>query len=183
MNIVVSTSGVLTLHHWRGGWWQWRTSRWTEVEQRAQAAIAYTFTEHAIYPSGATYKKWAPNRHKVANLLDALAAVVHLGEEVPMPAWLDGRPYDGLLVSTANGLLDVGRRELVEHTPEFWNATSVPFDYDACAPNPARWLSFMRDSNEVALVAAFAAAARASPPGSWGRSSGTRTSQDRPSPA
>ena len=144
-NRYTDASGVLTLHHWRGGWWQWRTSRWTEVEQRAQAAIAYTFTEHAIYPSGATYKKWAPNRHKVANLLDALAAVVHLGEEVPMPAWLDGRPYDGLLVSTANGLLDVGRRELVEHTPEFWNATSVPFDYDACAPNPARWLSFMRD--------------------------------------
>ena len=35
-------------------------------------------------------KPWAPNRHKVADLLDALAAVVHLPEDVSMPAWLDG---------------------------------------------------------------------------------------------
>ena len=35
-------------------------------------------------------KPWAPNRHKIADLLDALAAIVHLPENVSMPAWLDG---------------------------------------------------------------------------------------------
>jgi putative DNA primase/helicase len=144
-------SGTLTLRHWRGGWWRWRTARWIEVEQRAMAAVAYTFTEHAVYRTWDERKKeelvkpWAPNRHKVNDLLDALAAVVHLAEEVSMPSWLDGADYDGLIVSTANGLLDVRRRELLTHTPTFWNGTSVPFDYDPDAGPPHRWLRFMGD--------------------------------------
>ena len=41
--------GMLTLHHWRGGWWRWRGPRWVELEQRAMAAEAYRFTERAVY--------------------------------------------------------------------------------------------------------------------------------------
>jgi putative DNA primase/helicase len=137
--------GILTLRHWRGGWWQWRGPRWVELEQRAMAAAAYRFTEHAVYDAGEKLglQPWLPTRHKIANLLDALAAVVHLPEEVAMPGWLDGKVYDGLLVSVANGLLDVGRRELLEHTPAFFNATSVPFEYDPGAGAPRSWLIFL----------------------------------------
>jgi putative DNA primase/helicase len=148
----------LTLRHWRGGWWQWRTSHWVEVEQRAMAATAYRFTERAVYarPKGEVLP-WAPNRHKIADLLDALAAVVHLGADVSMPAWLDGRAYDGLLVATGNGLLDVGARRLLEHTPAFWNATSVPFAYDPVAALPRRWLVFLGElwENDAQSVAAL----------------------------
>ena len=88
---------------------------------------------------------WAPNRRKIADLLDALAAIVHLAETVSMPTWLDGRAYDGLVVSVANGLLDVGRRELLPHDPRFFNATSVPFDFDPDALDPERWEGFLAD--------------------------------------
>jgi putative DNA primase/helicase len=131
------------LRHWRGGWWQWKTAHWSEVENRAMAAAAYRFTEHAVYDGPKGPLPWAPNRHRVNDLLDALAAVVHVAEGVAMPAWLDGARYDGLLVSVANGLLDVGRRELLPHTPRFWNATSVPFDYDPEAAVPHRWIDFL----------------------------------------
>ena len=140
---------ALTLRHWRGGWWQWRTARWVEVEQRAMQAVVYRFTEHAVYQeydkrqNVFVEKPWAPNRYKVVDLLDALAAITLLPEDVTMPSWLDGSGYDGLLVSTANGLLDVGRLELLEHTPQFWNGTSVPFAYDPNAPAPDRWLAFL----------------------------------------
>ena len=40
--------GIPTLRHWRGGWWEWRTSHWVEVEQRAARSAAYEFTEHAL---------------------------------------------------------------------------------------------------------------------------------------
>jgi putative DNA primase/helicase len=137
------------LKHWRGGWWEWRTSRWVEIEHRAMQAVAYRFTEHAIYQTSErgefVEKPWGPNRYKTMNLLDALAAITHLAEDVTMPSWLDGSAYDGLLVSTANGLLDVGRRTLIPHTPAFWNATSVPFDYDPAAPEPRRWLGFLAE--------------------------------------
>jgi putative DNA primase/helicase len=140
---------TLTLRNWRGGWWRWRGSRWVEVEQRAMSAEAYRFTEHAYYfateKGEPNAKPWAPNRRRIGDLLDALAAVVHLGEEVAMPSWLDGTSYDGLLVSTANGLLDVGGRTLLAHTPAFFNATSVPFAYDPLAPPPPRWLCFLGD--------------------------------------
>jgi putative DNA primase/helicase len=121
-------SGALTLRHWRGGWWEWATTRWVELEARAVTAVGYAFTETAVYTDAkGDVKPWAPNRHKIGDPLEALAAVVHLPESVPMPSWLDGRAYDGLLVSCANGLLDVGARALLDHDPRFFNSTSVPF--------------------------------------------------------
>jgi putative DNA primase/helicase len=138
-----AASGDLTLRHWRGGWWSWRTSRWVELEQRAMAATAYRYTEHASYVAGESTSPWDPNRWKIANVLDALAAIVHLGEDVSMPTWLDDRDHGSLPVSCENGLLDVGRRELLPHSPLFWNATSVPFHYDEHAGEPARWLGFL----------------------------------------
>jgi len=138
--------GELTLHHWRGGWWVWRKSHWAEIEQRAMQAAAYQFTEHAVYAGGGgELQPFAPNRRKIGDLLDALAAIVHLAEGVPMPGFLDSRDYDGLLVSCANGLLDVGGRELLPHTPLFFNATSVPFDYDPAATRTVRWQRFLGD--------------------------------------
>jgi len=41
--------GVLTLRHWRGGWWQWRSSHWIELEDRAVRSLLYAYTENAFY--------------------------------------------------------------------------------------------------------------------------------------
>jgi putative DNA primase/helicase len=137
-------SGAVTLRHWRGGWWEWRTLHWAEVEPRAVRKIAYEFTEYAVYRSGDDVRPWAPNRNKIADLMDALAAVVHLPESITNPSWLDRR-RTGVIVSCANGLLDVATRELVEHTPKFFNQVSVPFEYDADALDPERWEGFLAD--------------------------------------
>jgi putative DNA primase/helicase len=136
--------GTPTLRHWRGGWWQWRISHWVEVEQRAARAAAYEFTEHALYEKGNKVELWSPNRHKVADLLEALAAVVHLPESVNQPCWLDKARDDGI-VACANGLLNVARRELLDHTPRFFNQTAVPFDYDPEAPPPWTWFKFLNE--------------------------------------
>ena len=132
-----------TLMHWRGGWWEWRGAHWAEIEQKAMAAVAYRFTEHAVYKDDIVEKPWAPSRRKIGDLLDALAAVAHLAEDVHMPAWLDGTAFEGTLVSVANGLLDVATRALMAHTPTFFNSTSVPFEYNPDAPPPQRWLRFL----------------------------------------
>jgi putative DNA primase/helicase len=151
------SSGTPTLRHWRGGWWHWRGPRWVELEQRGMAAAAYRFTQHAVYAAGDEIKPWRPNRHKIANLLDALAAIAYLAEDVSMPTWLDGAAYDGLLVSTASGLLDVGTRTMLEHTPRFFNGTSVPFEYDPDAEPAPRWLAFLGElwPGEAASAAAL----------------------------
>jgi putative DNA primase/helicase len=136
--------GTPTLRHWRGGWWQWRRSHWVELEHRAVRAAAYAFTETAFYVREKKPEMWAPNRHKVADLLEALAAICHLPEAVYQPAWIDGG-HDGTIVACANGLLDVAGRELLDHTPRFFNVTAVPFDFDPQAPPALKWLKFLHD--------------------------------------
>jgi putative DNA primase/helicase len=141
--------GTPTLRHWRGGWWEWRQSRWIEIEQRAARATAWHFTEHAVYEKqdkngNKSIEPWSPNRHKIADLLEAVAANVLLPESVNQPTWLDAG-HDGVIVACANGLLDVERRELVEHTPKFFNLTAVPFDYDPNASAPMVWFEFLDD--------------------------------------
>jgi hypothetical protein len=142
-------NGTPTLRHWSGGWWEWRRSHWVEIEARAARATAYEFTEHALYgrqkSNGETeIVPWSPNRHKVADLLEALAAIVHLPETVNQPIWIDDT-RDGVIVACANGLLDVHAREVLPHTPLFFNLTSVPFDYDPEASRPRVWFEFLND--------------------------------------
>ena len=140
--------GVPILRYWRDGWWAWRTSHWREIDGRIVRSMLYTFTEHAVYYNAAGEPKcWAPTRHKIGDLLEALGAIVILSDDFHQPAWLDNRTdgTNGTIVAVANGLLDIKRRQLLPHTPQFFNQTSVPFDYDACAPEPTEWLTFLAD--------------------------------------
>ena len=61
----------------------------------------------------------------------------------------------GIIVAVANGLLDVERRQLLPHTPRFFNQTSVPFAYEPEAPRPQRWHGFLDTvwPNEPASIA------------------------------
>ena len=134
----------VTLRHWRGGWWEWQGSRWQEIEDRAMSARAYHFTEHAFFEHDGKPMPWTPNRHKVADFKDALAAVTILDATTDQPGWIDAvPPTSGVIVSCSNGLLDVSTRKLMAHTPSFWTQTAVPFAYDAASPKPERWLGFL----------------------------------------
>jgi putative DNA primase/helicase len=141
--------GTLVIRHWRGAWWRWRTTRWLELEDRAVREAAYRFTEHAIWlkpdgKGGFQVTDWAPNRHKIADLLEALAAICYLPEVIDQPAWIDdAKDPGGVVVATANGLLHLGTRTLLPHDPRFFNQTAVPFDYDLEALEPTRWLAFL----------------------------------------
>ena len=114
----LDSAAVPTSHHWRGGWWVWKGSHWTESEDRAIRALAYEFTEHAIFAEGDKVRPWAPNRRKIADLLDALAAVAHLPHETSQPAWIDGGA-GGVIVACRNGLLDLETGQLLPHTPGY----------------------------------------------------------------
>jgi putative DNA primase/helicase len=74
--------GELTLRYWRGSWWGWRRSHWREMEPREVRSELYAFTEHSTYvDSKGEIVAWAPNRHKVGDLLEALGAVCLLMDE------------------------------------------------------------------------------------------------------
>jgi putative DNA primase/helicase len=155
-------AGRLTLRHWRDGWMRWHRAHWAEDEETAIRSWAYRQLEHAVYPkagkNGITLCPWLPNRRKVADVTDALRAVTHLAERTNPPAWLDESTHRaGEIVACANGLLHVGTRELLGHTPGFFNLVSVPFGYDPAAPEPARWLEFLHElwPDDPAAIAAL----------------------------
>jgi putative DNA primase/helicase len=137
---------LLTLRHWHGGWWRWKTSHWCAVEDRSVRSALYEYTEAAHYMANdkPMLVPWAPTRRKIGDLFEALAAICILADDTEQPTWLDGRT-SGVIVATANGLLDVERRRLLPHTPTFFNLTSVPFAYDPRAPQPRRWLEFLHE--------------------------------------
>jgi hypothetical protein len=153
-------SGALILRHWRGGWWSWRATHWQEAEPRAVRELVYRFTENALYiDDKGLPAPWQPNRYKIDDVLDAAAALCLLPNHVDQPSWLDGRD-SGVIVACHNGLLDVERRVLLEHTPQFFNLVAVPFDYDHGARVPRCWRGFLRSCGP-----AMQRAARHSPPG------------------
>jgi putative DNA primase/helicase len=136
----------LVVRHWRGQWWEWKRSHWAEVELRKIRAEIYEFTEYATFLNAeGESRPWAPSRTKVANVLEALGGITLLSQGVDQPAWLNGDAPAATIVACANGLLDVERRTLLDHTPSYFNQTSVPFDFDPGAPQPLRWLCFLDD--------------------------------------
>lgn len=157
--------GQLLRRRWRGGWWDWETTSWREVDDAKVQADAYAFVEKAVYlkPGGGllgllpAYEPWAPDRHKIGDLLAALGAVCHLCQDVHPPEWLEGHGQPpGSLVSVANGLLNVETRTLHPHDPSFFNTVAVPFAYDPAAESP-RWQAFLDDlwPNDADSVAAL----------------------------
>lgn len=137
--------GDQTLRYWRAGWWSWRTSHWVEVDDATIKSELYQFTEKAVYARDKGFAPWAPTQGKISNLLDALKAICLLAPDVDQPTWLDNREDDRVIVATANGLLDVKSRQLLDHTPKFFNQVAVPFNYDAKAGEPKRWLAFLAE--------------------------------------
>lgn len=136
--------GVLTLRHWRGAWMRWRHSHWAEIEPTEIRAELYQRLGNALYSTADGPRPWAPTRRKLADLEDALAAQVYLPADVDAPTWLTDNGYRGPIVACRNGLLRVRDRRLMEHNPRFFNLASCPFDYDENAPEPKRWMEFLR---------------------------------------
>jgi len=133
-----------TLVSWRGGWLHWEGPRWQEFDIPALRSAVYHRLENARYEHPKTGPtQWNPNRYHVANVMEAMAAIGHLGAGIDPPSWLDGAPVTSSIIACRNGLLHVADRSLTAHTPKYFNLVDVPFDYDAHAPEPTVWLKFL----------------------------------------
>lgn len=145
--------GQMVCRRWRGSWMQWSRTHWREVDEEQIRAGMYERLEHAIFlvPGKGDQmepREWAPTKPKISNLLDALGSITLLPADVDAPAWLDRRGQDtsewGPIVACTNGLLRIRDRELLPHTPDFFNHVSVPFAYDPEATAP-EWHRFLAD--------------------------------------
>lgn len=160
--------GILTMRSWRGTWMVWVGPHWMEIDDAALRADLYPRLEHARFRSVDKEGKekllpWSPTRGKVTNLIEAIAAITHLPAEIEVPSWLaapDPSTVTVQVIACRNGLLDIASRALQPLTPMYFNRVSVPFDYNAQAVRPARWIGFLEtlwpdDPEAVAALQEF----------------------------
>ncbi len=136
-----------TLHHQSGTFFSWAGTHYLETSNEEMRSKLYEFLDKADTPTkeeGVT-APFNPNKSKVANVAEALAAVTQLPARFRPPAWLDGRrmPEPAEIVSCKNGLLHLPTRELMPHSSEFFCLNALEFDYQKNAPAPLQWLKFL----------------------------------------
>ena len=152
------------LAFWRGGWMAWKTMHWAEVDVAELRQAVYATLSDAVYlhvtKDGEELRAWNPTRHKIVNVLEALAAVVQLSRDIDPPSWINPHSAEsdaGQVISCHNGLLDLTTRILHGHSPALFNLVSVPFDYDPHTDEPVEWLDFLAsvwgdDRDSIALL-------------------------------
>ncbi|WP_204801897.1 DNA primase family protein [Mycobacterium riyadhense] len=157
----------------RGIWMRWNQQQWDEMDADALRSTVYRTLADAEYHRPVKtdgevvdYERteWKPNRHRIANVLEAMAAIGYLSTDIDPPVWIDAHsaaktPADQI-ISCTNGLLDLSTRELMDHTPAYYNVVSVPFGYDPAAAQPTAWQEFLAsvwpdDPDSVALLQEF----------------------------
>ncbi len=139
---------VLIRHH-RNTFHRYTGSSWPEAEDRRLMSDLYRWLKPAKYwkKAGETLDElvdFAPTRHKMADLIDALKALTHLDASETPPLWLTDATWPAeQVVPVRNGLLHVPTRELIPHTPTYFSPHVLPFDFDPAASPPARWMRFL----------------------------------------
>jgi putative DNA primase/helicase len=139
--------GCRTLQHQQGDFYRWDNTHYRPIRRDGIVTRIYRFLEPArrISKTGSVVP-FDPDRKKVGDVTEALAAVCHLPSELTFPAWLNSA---GQAVSAAeimpcrNGLLHWPTQTLLAHTPQFFNLTALPYSYQPDAPQPVEWLRFL----------------------------------------
>ncbi|MGO9251638.1 MAG: phage/plasmid primase, P4 family [Mycobacterium sp.] len=157
--------GAKTLVTWRGTWMLWRTPHWSELDTAQLRSHVYRTLQRATYEhetkDGIEVRQWNPDKRKVANVLEAMEALAHLGADIDPPAWIGlhsaAETSAAQMISCENGFLDLATREIHDHTPALFNVVSVPFAYDENAKRPRAWFTFLdsvwqEDPDSIALL-------------------------------
>ena len=136
------------LHH-QQEFLDWDGAAYVGVDDLTVRAEAWTFLETCrVKPKEGETRPFNPTSGAVHTTVDALKAVTHLApsREEP-PRWLDGRagPDPLELLPTRSGLLHLPTGELMPATPALFTRNALDFSHDPGAPEPARWLAFLRE--------------------------------------
>jgi putative DNA primase/helicase len=134
-----------TLHHQNGTFYTWHGSHYRECPPEKIRADIWQFLDTTFCIVDEKPKPFNPNRTRVANVLEGVAAEAQLATDQTAPVWLDARHATppGELIAAANGLLHLPSRKLLTHTPALFAMNALAFNYDPNAQAPLEWLNFL----------------------------------------
>lgn len=135
------------LLHWNGVYHAWACTCYPEIEPDTIKSHLYAYLDGALRPGKDGPADFEPNRAKVANVEDALKALVHCPrDKLTPPVWLDGgkgHPPALEILACKNGLLHLPTGKLLPKDPAFFNHNALDYSYDPKAPQPECWLKFL----------------------------------------
>ena len=106
--------GCRTLLSWRGGWMCWHTTHWSELDAAQLRSHVYRSMSRATYEhvtaNGVETRSWNPDKRKVANVMEAMAALAHFPSDIDPPSWIAHSAAEteaAQMISCTNGLLDL----------------------------------------------------------------------------
>ena len=154
---VVKEAGdeVLRLHYFHDvAWWH----NGTHYREESNSDIDAKTVQHL------DCNYYRLTKAAVANLQLCLKAKTNVSSHREMPTWLDGTT-GGNWIAMKNGILNIAallRNEtevLVPHTPRYFSANVLPFNFDPMAECP-KWLAFLArnleaDQERIALLQEF----------------------------
>ena len=146
---------LLKLRYWRGGFHWWTGSHYREESTDDVRAQLVGYLDGGFYRLTKT---------AVGNVMLCLEAETNVGSHREMPSWFDGRT-GGNWLATENGILNISallRGEsdiLIPHSPRYFAANCLPFEFNLAAECP-RWLAFLArnledDQERIALLQQF----------------------------
>ena len=88
-----TVANLRTLHHQNAMFYRWDRTHYVEAAFEEVRSGLYRFLDEAVRPTGKEGETapFAPNKSKVANVIEALAAVGQLPNAARPPSWLDDR--------------------------------------------------------------------------------------------
>jgi putative DNA primase/helicase len=134
----------------------WDAGSWKPLSRHDLTVAVTEYTRDAFYVDGnGTAHPWNPTTGSLREVVEAL--MVHpelqLVANVRAPAWISDEDviygaHPNSLVAVVNGLVDVSHREggarvVYEHTPDFWNHSTLAVRFSGNAARPERWLRFL----------------------------------------
>lgn len=131
--------GHRIVHHHGGQLFVWEGARYKARGVQAIENEIYEYLEGTLSWKGKGDAKrlgpFNPERAHVGNVMHALSAVTNQ-EDGSEPRWLQPQPGDlpaTELLACANGLLHLPTRQLLPHSPRFFNLAAVPYAFDPSA--------------------------------------------------
>ncbi len=122
---------------------------WPPVEDDVLRSALYRWFEPRWYVDYTLQKPvkkpFAPTMRKVTDLFDALQGVTIIDTAMPTPSWFGPSTLKAdELIACENGLIHWPTRTLHPHSPRFYSHHAVPFTFDPNAPQPTKWLAFLK---------------------------------------
>ena len=135
-----------TLHNHAGEFYGWNGSHYRKIDDSTIRSQVYYFLDSANHITELDVSlPFAPTSRRVTDVVDALRAAANLESAITAPSWLSGNegPPPLEIVACKNGLLHLPSRKLMDHTPDFFTLSALPFSYEPNAPDPCGWLLFL----------------------------------------